>query len=967
MATALLPSGINLNCLEDESDVESTASSTDGRFSPQLFCSNQDRDSPLTTLYHSLSAATYAQLPKFYRETQELEVPITPTFESSLEVEVPKPNCITPSKPAQPELDPLTPTANLKMLLSAASPEIRNREKLREASRKSAAEIVKEDDETDIVLVCDDQMETVVPENNNDSNCTSASQSPEPGIDLNTTTTGPSRKEKSLGLLCQRFLSRYPVFPPLGCPQEISLDEAAKDLGVERRRIYDIINVLESVEIVSRVAKNRYNWHGKTNLTYTLAKLRDLAINEGFVEIIEKVKEAELIRELKQEMSENFDCTPDAESFKPKDECHDKAQAIREGLRKDRSLGVMSQKFLMLFLVSKNKTINLELSAKILVGDPDSEAGNFKTKIRRLYDIANILTSLQLITKVQVTETRGRKPAFKYIGPCIDNVSADNSLCTDDGNHRPSSRHSLLDCVKNTNALPANLSGQNVKFCTIGVKGQKQGRPGLVRHASLIVDKNSKQSFKRHSSLDHICMAVEMALQEEGSNPAPGSDSLPVEKPFKNSSQPKRLVGLRTSPNASGDAKAPGKTPSGGALKTPQTTSTIRVPCPTGGLHKKRSPEGTKTTCLSVKNSDGSVTVKSSNGNTLYTFKPNAPSVAASQVKLSNAPNSKCLVSIVRSEDGVDAAGKAQTQMRIVRVQSEDALPANTAQASLNKRKAESDLPGDGSQCYFGAKKSRSGRSSPPPTEPIKARVAPRALNFNSSAPGSPIIPAGVDIVNSPRLQLQSPLNTVMWLHSPVSVQNQLKGIVSPMVTAVPLSQLTHTPGAFTSPAFSAVAMETPPSGVQGLRVLRSIQPTNAILNLNQQFASTNETTPRVQSLPGVMMATKASKKAIPPPFKLEPVQMKSSPTIRKQEVLLTPKDSILTAELLNTLLNNNSPLGTPILTPKSFFRGTPDGPTIKASPLSYIHSGFDQPLDLSKENCVPIDTATARRLQLRK
>jgi len=43
--------------------------------------------------------------------------------------------------------------------------------------------------------------------------------------------------------------------------------------------------------------------------------------------------------------------------------------------------------------------------------------------IRRLYDIANIMTSLDLIQKVQITETRGRKPAFRYIGPKVDDVN----------------------------------------------------------------------------------------------------------------------------------------------------------------------------------------------------------------------------------------------------------------------------------------------------------------------------------------------------------------------------------------------------------------------------------------------------------------------------------------------------------------------------------------------------------------
>ena len=48
----------------------------------------------------------------------------------------------------------------------------------------------------------------------------------------------------------------------------------AKMLDVERRRIYDIVNVLESVEILSRYCKNQYIWHGFSQIPYTLSKLK---------------------------------------------------------------------------------------------------------------------------------------------------------------------------------------------------------------------------------------------------------------------------------------------------------------------------------------------------------------------------------------------------------------------------------------------------------------------------------------------------------------------------------------------------------------------------------------------------------------------------------------------------------------------------------------------------------------------
>ena len=75
----------------------------------------------------------------------------------------------------------------------------------------------------------------------------------------------------------------------------------------------------------------------------------------------------------------------------------------------------------MLFL-QKNAKINLDFAARVIHGIALPEAV-MKTRIRRLYDIANILQSLQLIQKVQVTEANGiKKPAFQYIGPDIDAI-----------------------------------------------------------------------------------------------------------------------------------------------------------------------------------------------------------------------------------------------------------------------------------------------------------------------------------------------------------------------------------------------------------------------------------------------------------------------------------------------------------------------------------------------------------------
>lgn len=67
-----------------------------------------------------------------------------------------------------------------------------------------------------------------------------------------------NRKEKSLGELCKRFLCLY------GSQERelLFLDRCTTELRTERRRIYDIINILESFCVIRRQAKNSYQWRG---------------------------------------------------------------------------------------------------------------------------------------------------------------------------------------------------------------------------------------------------------------------------------------------------------------------------------------------------------------------------------------------------------------------------------------------------------------------------------------------------------------------------------------------------------------------------------------------------------------------------------------------------------------------------------------------------------------------------------
>lgn len=69
-----------------------------------------------------------------------------------------------------------------------------------------------------------------------------------------------NRKEKSLEELSKKFIDEFEGRQHY----VLELDKVTIKLKVERRRIYDIINILESLNVVKKTGKNNYLWRGLT-------------------------------------------------------------------------------------------------------------------------------------------------------------------------------------------------------------------------------------------------------------------------------------------------------------------------------------------------------------------------------------------------------------------------------------------------------------------------------------------------------------------------------------------------------------------------------------------------------------------------------------------------------------------------------------------------------------------------------
>lgn len=80
-----------------------------------------------------------------------------------------------------------------------------------------------------------------------------------------------NRKEKSLEELSRRFIDSFEGQGEV----LLELDKVTQQLSVERRRIYDIVNIFESLQVVRKAAKNNYIWRGLKEAVKTVSAIID--------------------------------------------------------------------------------------------------------------------------------------------------------------------------------------------------------------------------------------------------------------------------------------------------------------------------------------------------------------------------------------------------------------------------------------------------------------------------------------------------------------------------------------------------------------------------------------------------------------------------------------------------------------------------------------------------------------------
>ena len=116
-----------------------------------------------------------------------------------------------------------------------------------------------------------------------------------------------------------------------------------------------------------------------------------------------------------------------------------KDEASIKEKKREKSLAQLCTQFIDLF-ITKSSELSLEQAGEMLTNLPIADYDKIKTKIRRLYDIANVLQALNILEKITMSNN---KPGFHWLGykgflTCLELQQKKNS-------------NILFNCIDNEN------------------------------------------------------------------------------------------------------------------------------------------------------------------------------------------------------------------------------------------------------------------------------------------------------------------------------------------------------------------------------------------------------------------------------------------------------------------------------------------------------------------------------------
>ncbi|KAF4520824.1 hypothetical protein B566_EDAN007119 [Ephemera danica] len=242
------------------------------------------------------------------------------------------------------------------------------------------------------------------------------------------------RKHKSLLTLCKRFLEMYPLEMPPGCSSDIPLEHLSDTLKLSRRRLYDIINIMESLQMAVKVTKNLYRWYGTRNVHKLLTQLKHLSDQNMTIELDNLVASTALVD---SPVPTQPPCTPvegtSAQSLllrqltqAPPTPSSSKTRHYNLAV----SLDWAGRVLLCGPEDEKSSQSSQEFSSGSQSSSQDSQEAEdefdskeadrqLRNKVRRIYDVANVLCALGLVCKIRPQRHNSRKLLYVYCGPAI--------------------------------------------------------------------------------------------------------------------------------------------------------------------------------------------------------------------------------------------------------------------------------------------------------------------------------------------------------------------------------------------------------------------------------------------------------------------------------------------------------------------------------------------------------------------